>query len=80
MYSHTGEDADMCMAANVFEVTTVDITWDSLHIILTLAIYVTLIIFIWVTRIDPCRKSQTHEIIKETDSEIPRCLALTWQV
>ena len=48
----------MCKAANVFEVTRVDITWDSLHIILTLAIYLTLIIFIWVTRIDPCRSGQ----------------------
>ena len=79
MYSHTGEDADMCKAANVFEVTTVDITWDSLHIILTLAIYVTLIIFIWVTRIDPCRNGQTHDNIKDKDSEIPRCLGRTWQ-
>ena len=69
----------MCKAANVFEVTTVDITWDSLHIILTLAIYVTLIIFIWITRIDPCRKSQTCDNTKDKDSEIPRCLGLTWQ-
>ena len=70
----------MYKATNVFEVATVDITWDSLHIILTLTIYVTLIIFIWATQIDPCRKSRICEIIKEIDSEIPRCLGLTWQV
>ena len=69
----------MCKATNVFKVTTVDITWDSLHIILTLAIYVTLIIFIWVTKIDPCRNSQTRDNIKDKDSEIPRYLGLTWQ-
>ena len=31
---------------SVFDVKTVTITWDSLHILYTLAIYVTLIIFI----------------------------------
>ena len=79
MYSYIGEDADMCKTASVFEVTTVDITWDSLHIILTLAIYVTLIIFIWITRIDPYRKSWTRYNTNEKISEIPRCLGLTWQ-
>ena len=69
----------MCKVANVFETTTVDITWDSLHIILTLAIYITLIIFIWVTKIDPCRDSQIRDNIKNKDSEIPGCLGLTWQ-
>ena len=53
----------MCKVANVFDVTTINITWDSLHIILTLAIYITLIIFIWVTKIDPCRDSQIHDNI-----------------
>ena len=69
----------MCKVANVFDVTTIDITWDSLHIILTLAIYITLIIFIWVTKIDPCRDSQIRDNIRNKDSEIPRCLGLTWQ-
>ena len=69
----------MCKVANVFETTAVDITWDSLHIILTLAIYVTLVIFIWVTKIDPCKDNQIRDNIKEKDSEIPRCLDLTWQ-
>ena len=67
----------MCKVANVFEVTTVDISWDSLHIVLTLAIYITLVIFIWVTKIDPCRDSQICDNIKNNDSEIPRCLGLT---
>ena len=69
----------MCKVANVFERTTVDIMWDSLHIILTLAIYVTLVIFIWVTKLNPCKDSQRRDNIKEKDSEIPRCLDLTWQ-
>ena len=67
----------MCKVANVFDVTTINITWDGLHIILTLAIYITLVIFIWVTRIDPCRDSQILENVRNKDSEIPRCL--TWQ-
>ena len=67
----------MCKLANVFETTTVDITLDTLHIILTLAIYLTLIIFIWVTKLNPCKDSQRRDNIKEKDSEIPRCLDLT---
>ena len=69
----------MYKVANVFETTTVDITWDSLHIILTLPIYMTLVIFIRVTKLNPCKDSQIRDNIKEKDLEIPRCLDLTWQ-
>ena len=62
---------------SVFDVSTINITWDSLHILLTLTIYITLVIFIWVTRIDLCRDNSIRENVRNKDSEIPRCL--TWQ-
>ena len=64
---------------NVFEASTVNIMWDTLHIVLTLAIYVTLIIFIWVTGLNPCQDSQRKDIKRERDSQIPRCLDIIWQ-
>ena len=69
----------MCKLPNVFETSTVNITWDTLHIVLTLAIYVTLIIFIWITKLNPCKDSQRRDIRREKDSQIPRCLDITWQ-
>ena len=57
---------------SVFDVSTINITWGSLHILLTLAIYITLIIFIWITKIDPCRDSQICDDIKNKDLEFPR--------
>ena len=65
---------------SVFDVSTINITWDSLHILLTLTIYITLVIFIWVTRIYPCRDPSFCDNVnrnKDPDIEIPRCL--TWQ-
>ena len=65
---------------SVFDVSTINITWDSLHILLTLAIYITLVVFIWVTRIDPCRDHSLCENVnrnKDPDIEVPRWL--TWQ-
>ena len=69
----------MCKLPSVLETSTVNITWDTVHIILTLAIYVTLITFIWVTKLNPCRDSQRRDIKREKDSQIPRCLDITWQ-
>ena len=63
----------------VFEASTVNITWDTVHIVLTLAIYVTLIIFIWATGLNPCQDSQRQDIKRERDSQIPRCLDIIWQ-
>ena len=65
---------------SVFDVSMINITWDSLHILSTLAIYITLVVFIWVTRIDPCRDHSLRQNVnrnKDPDIEIPRCL--TWQ-
>ena len=69
----------MCKIPKVFEASTVNITWDTVHIVLTLAIFVTLIIFIWATGLNPCRDSQRQDIKRERDSQIPRCLDITWQ-
>ena len=69
----------MCKIPKVFEASTVNITWDTVHIVLTLAIYVTLIIFIWATGLILCRDSQRQYIKRERDSQIPRCLDITWQ-
>ena len=57
---------------------TVTITWDSLHILLTLAIYVILLIFIWITRIDLCGDNMLHDNVnerKDLDTDIPKCLS-----
>ena len=63
---------------SVFDVSTINITWDSLHILLTLAINITLVVFIWVTRIDLYRdNSICKNVNRNKDPEIPRCL--TWQ-
>ena len=60
--------------SNIFDERTVIVTWDTLHIVLTLSIFVTLIVFIWITRLDPCQKSTWKVEDINTDKEIPRCL------
>ena len=63
---------------SVFEMKTVTITLDSLHILLTLAIYITLIIFIWITRIDPCGDKMLCDNVNDrrgSDTDIPRCVS-----
>ena len=65
---------------SVFNMSTINITQDSRHILLTLPIYMTLVVFIWVTRIDPCRDHSLCENVnrsKGPDIEIPKYL--TWQ-
>ena len=34
--------------------STVIVTWDTLHILITLLIFIALIILIWVAKFDPC--------------------------
>ena len=60
--------------ADVFDEKTMIVTWDTLHIILTLSIFITLVIFIWIMRLDPCQKSTWKCEDINTDEEIPRCL------
>ena len=59
-------------------IRTINVTWDTLHILLTLAIYLTLVIFIWLTRIDPCGDRMIRDIRdnkRDPDTDIPRCLS-----
>ena len=60
--------------ADVFDEKTMIVTWDTLLIILTLSIFITLVIFIWITRLDPCQKSKWKCEDINTDKKIPRCL------
>ena len=60
--------------ADVFDEKTMIVTWDTLLIILTLSIFITLVIFIWITRLDPCQKSTWKCEDINTNKDIPRCL------
>ena len=60
--------------ADVFDEKTMIVTWNNLLIILTLSIFITLVIFIWITRLDPCQKSTWKCEDINTDEEILRCL------
>ena len=54
--------------------STVIVTWDTLHIILTLLIFIALIIFIWLNKLDRCIKDEwKYEDISD-DSDIPKCI------
>ena len=62
----------------VFDVSTETITWDSLHILLTLAIYVTLLMVIGKTRIYLCRDNMLRDNVngrRDPDTDIPKCLS-----
>ena len=54
--------------------STVIVTWDTLHIILTLLIFITIIIFIWIAKLDPCEKNGWKYEDINADKGIPRCL------
>ena len=65
---------------DIFDTKTIIVTWDTLHIMLTLAIYITLVIFIWATKLDPCKKNVLSDECYErerpdVDKGIPRCLS-----
>ena len=61
---------------DVFDERTVIVTWDTLQIILTLSIFITLVVFIWIKRLDLCQKNlwkcESEDI--NTDEEILRCV------
>ena len=66
--------------SDIFDTKTIIVTWDTLHIMLTLAIYITLVIFIWATKLDPCKKNVLSDECYERESPdadkgIPRCWA-----
>ena len=50
------------------------VTWDTLHIILTLLIFIALMIFIWLSKLDRYVKNEwKYEGISD-DNGIPRCI------
>ena len=54
--------------------STVIVTWDALHIMLTLLILIALIILIWLSRLDKCMKNEwKYEDISDY-CDIPKCI------
>ena len=56
--------------------STVIVTWDTLHILITLLIFIALIILIWVAKFDPCDKGKHEGKYGEisADNRVPRCI------
>ena len=56
------------------QMKTVIVTWDTLHIILTLLIFIALIIFLWLSKLDHYIKDEWEYEDTSDDSEILRCI------
>ena len=56
--------------------STVIVTWDTLHILMTLLIFIALIILIWIAKFDPCNKRiyEGKYGIISAENGIPRCI------
>ena len=56
--------------------STVIVTWDTLHILMTLIMFITLIILAWIAKFDPCnkRKYEGKYGIMSAEDRIPRCI------
>ena len=54
--------------------STVIVTWDTLHIILTLFTFIALVIFIWLIKLDRCEKNEWKYKDIYADKGIPRCI------
>ena len=54
--------------------STVIVTWDTLHIILTLLIFIALIIFIWLSKLDRYIKDEWEQKDISDDCDIPKCI------
>ena len=54
--------------------STVIVTWDTLHIILTLLIFIALIIFIWLSKLDRYIKDEWEYKDISDDCDIPKCI------
>ena len=56
---------------------TVIFTWDTFHLLITVLIFITLIILIWVNRLDCCAKNNNSDRNNEeldTEGSTPRCI------
>ena len=56
--------------------STVIVTWDTLHMFITLLIFIALIIFIRVAKLDPCEKEKDEGKHEDVNAETgtPRCV------
>ena len=54
--------------------STVTVTWDTLHIVLTLLIFIALIIFIWLSKLDKYVKDEWEYEDISDDCDIPKCI------
>ena len=54
--------------------STVTVTWDTLHIVLTLLIFIALIIFIWLNKLDKYVKDEWEYEDISDDCDIPKCI------
>ena len=53
---------------------TVIVTWDTLHIMLTLLILIALIILIWLSRLNKCMRNEWRYEDVSDDCDIPKCI------
>ena len=49
--------------------STVIVTWDTLHMFMTLLIFIALVILIWVAKLDPCDKEKYEGKYKDIRDE-----------
>ena len=53
---------------------TVIVTWDAIHIMLTLLILIALIILIWLSRLNKCISNEWRYEETCDDCDIPKCI------
>ena len=53
---------------------TVIVTWDAIHIMLTLLILIALIILIWLNRLNKCMRNEWGYEDGSDDCDIPKCI------
>ena len=53
---------------------TVLVTWDTIHIMLTLVILIALIIIIWLSRLSKCIDNEWRHKESGDDCDIPKCI------
>ena len=56
--------------------STVIVTWDTLHILMTLVMFITILVLAWIAKFDPCnkRKNEGRNGSMSAESGIPRCI------
>ena len=53
---------------------TVIVTWDTIHIMLTLLVLIALIILIWLSRLNKCMSNEWRYEESCDDCDIPKCI------